>query len=73
MAIKGTANVTDKMSRLFSLPKVIQDSINLKHLRIEGNIPEIENKAFSISEARKEVSKLNESIYFFAEIHTSLN
>ena len=59
MAIKGTANVSDKMSRLFSLPKVIQESISLKNLRIEKEIPEIEGKAFSIPEARREVSKLN--------------
>ena len=57
-AIKGSENVSDKLSRLFSLPKAIKDSIALSELRIPAEIPEIENQAFTIEEARKKVSEL---------------
>ena len=57
-AIKGEHNVSDKLSRLFDLPKVLLDTVQLKDIKIPSNIPELEDKAFSIEEARKFVSKL---------------
>ena len=58
--VKGKDNVSDKLSRLFSLPKVVEDSLALRHLRISGELPEIEGQAFSLEEARKVVSKLQD-------------
>ena len=58
MAVKGTANISDKLSRLFSLPKTLTESISLSHLKISPNLPELNNKAFSIPEARDFVTQL---------------
>ena len=62
-AIKGEHNVSDKLSRLFDLPKVLWDTVQLKDIKIPSNIPELEDKAFSIEEARKFVSKLGNLHY----------
>ena len=58
MAVKGTANISDKLSRLFSLPKTLAETISLSHLKISPELPEIQNKAFSIPEAREYVTQL---------------
>ena len=58
MAVKGTANISDKLSRLFSLRKTLAETISLSHLKISPELPEIQNKAFSISEAREYVTQL---------------
>ena len=56
--VRGKDNISDKLSRLFSLPKVLEDSLALKDLRISDELPEIENKAYSLEEARLAVSEL---------------
>ena len=56
--ISGKANISDKLSRLFSLPKIIADSISLKNLKLPEDIPELENKAYSIEDAREAVTAL---------------
>ena len=58
MAVKGTANISDKLSRLFSLPKTLAETISLSHLKISPDLPEIQNKAFSIMEAREYVTQI---------------
>ena len=58
MAVRGTANCSDKMSRLFSLPKHIAESLALKNLTIPAILPELEGKAFTLPEARKYVTSL---------------
>ena len=39
MAVKGAANISDKLSRLFSLPQTLAESISLSHLKISPNLP----------------------------------
>ena len=56
--VKGKDNISDKLSRLFSLPKVLEDSLALKDLKISDELSEIENKAYSLEEARLAVSGL---------------
>ena len=58
MAVKGTTNISDKLSRLLSLPKTLAETISLSHLKISPDLPEIQNKAFSITEAREYVTQL---------------
>ena len=56
--VKGSENVSDKLSRLFSLPKAIKESISLSQLRIPAVTSEILGQAFSIEEAREKVTSL---------------
>lgn len=56
--VRGKDNVSDKLSRLFSLPRVIEETVSLKELVIPDELPEIEGKAFSVSECRHAVTKL---------------
>lgn len=59
-AIRSGANISDKMSRLFSLPKVVRNNIPLSKLDIPVNVPNIEGKAFSVLEAREKITELGE-------------
>ena len=46
------------MSRLFDLPKVIEESVDLRSLRISKELAEIEDRAMTVLEARDAVSEL---------------
>ena len=50
---KGTANISDRLSRLFSLPRVVHKSLSLKHITLPTSIPAIENKAITLPVATK--------------------
>ena len=56
--IAGRANISDQLSRLFTLPKIIKETISLKKLILPDRIPEIENKAYTLKEARQEITGL---------------
>ena len=56
--VKGTQNLSDKLSRLFDLPKVIEESVDLRSLRISKELEEIEDRAMTVLEARDAVSEL---------------
>ena len=62
MAVKGTVNISDKLSRLFSLPKTLAETISLSHLKIYPYLPEIQKKAFSITEAKDYVTNTKTGI-----------
>ena len=56
--IPGKANISDQLSRLFTLPKVVAESIALKNLVIPTHLEQLDNKIFTIDEARQTVSEL---------------
>ena len=48
---KGTTNISDKLSRLFSLPRVVHKTLSLKNITLPPSIPAIENRALTLPAA----------------------